>query len=252
MRCIRSGKVRRLASSMQSLKPKWRGPQTAFQRHRVLRPSIRHDVNTGPLKETAQSASHGENRLQKETSSSELNGPPESMVRPQMAEARSLIETQPDAAVVSDIGTSDLSPSPALGALSRSARLAVLVLVLLCATPLVTACFLQPASAGLGTHQQLGLPPCSMRFLLGIRCPACGMTTSWAHFVRGSWPASVQSNSAGFLLAVLNCCLVVAGMVAIYRGEKPSPAMQRRFAYLLVAAGGIAVLDWAARLAGYL
>ncbi|MEM9368402.1 MAG: DUF2752 domain-containing protein [Planctomycetota bacterium] len=137
-------------------------------------------------------------------------------------------------------------------ALSITARALTVVMVLVCVAPLVTACFLQPASAGLGTHQQLGLPPCSMRFLLGIRCPACGMTTSWAHFVRGAWLASLQSNAAGFLLAALNCGLIFAGVIAIIRGQKPSPPLLRRFAYLAVAAGGVALIDWVARLAGYL
>src|SRR5687768_15883893 len=43
---------------------------------------------------------------------------------------------------------------------------------------LVVASMLQPDSRGMGTHEQLGMPPCTFLFLTGIRCPSCGMTTS--------------------------------------------------------------------------
>ena len=35
----------------------------------------------------------------------------------------------------------------------------------------------------MGTHQQLGLPPCNFVTLTGYPCPACGMTTSFALLV---------------------------------------------------------------------
>ena len=62
---------------------------------------------------------------------------------------------------------------------------------------------LTPDSQGLGTHHQLGLPPCSVRQLFGIRCPSCGMTTSWAHMVRGQVLSAVKANSGGALLALV-------------------------------------------------
>src|SRR5207247_577108 len=36
----------------------------------------------------------------------------------------------------------------------------------------------EPDLRGYGTHEQLGLPPCTFRLLTGIACPSCGMTTS--------------------------------------------------------------------------
>lgn len=62
------------------------------------------------------------------------------------------------------------------------------------------ALWLTPSTQGLGTHQQLGLPPCSIIQLLGTRCPACGMTTSWAYLVRGQVWAACQANVGGVLL----------------------------------------------------
>ena len=67
---------------------------------------------------------------------------------------------------------------------------------------------LSPDSRGFGTHQQLGFPPCTFRFFLGIPCPSCGGTTSFAHFVRGEWIDSIQANVACFVLA-LSCSLLV-------------------------------------------
>jgi hypothetical protein len=68
---------------------------------------------------------------------------------------------------------------------------------------LLTAAQLQPDSRGLGTHQQLGLPPCTFQVLFGTRCPACGMTTSWAHFTHGHVVAALEANVGGTMLALL-------------------------------------------------
>lgn len=59
-----------------------------------------------------------------------------------------------------------------------------------------------------GTHEQLGLPPCTFMVLTGVPCPACGMTTSFALLVRGELAHSLRANALGTLLAV-------AGMAAI-------------------------------------
>lgn len=69
-----------------------------------------------------------------------------------------------------------------------------------------TATQLTPDPSGLGTHQQLGLPTCTVREIFGVPCPSCGMTTSFAHFVRGQFFRSAQTNAAGLWLAV--CCTV--------------------------------------------
>ncbi|MFO0880021.1 MAG: DUF2752 domain-containing protein [Gemmataceae bacterium] len=60
----------------------------------------------------------------------------------------------------------------------------------------------------LATHQQLGLPPCTFIDVTGVPCPACGMTTSFALFVRGDLVNSMRANWVGTLLAGF-CALVV-------------------------------------------
>lgn len=107
---------------------------------------------------------------------------------------------------------------------------------------------LRPDADGLGTHQQLGLPPCSMRLVLGVRCPSCGMTTSWAHFMRGQWAESVAANPGGFLLALYSLAFgLISGSVAC-RGAMPGTSLQRWLAAMLVLVAAVAVIQWLLRL----
>ncbi|NND97725.1 MAG: DUF2752 domain-containing protein [Pirellulaceae bacterium] len=103
---------------------------------------------------------------------------------------------------------------------------------------------LSPNQDGLGTHQQLGLPPCSMRVIVGIRCPACGMTTSWAHFVRGQWTSSLRANPGGFLLALYCIPFVVASAWSAKYGRVPHLTIQRVMVITLLAIAVVAIIDW--------
>ena len=67
---------------------------------------------------------------------------------------------------------------------------------------LAVAARLEPAEQGFGTHRGLGLPECSFVTLTGRRCPSCGMTTSWAHWMRGDVVRAVEVNAGGTLLAL--------------------------------------------------
>lgn len=71
------------------------------------------------------------------------------------------------------------------------------------ATLLIVARLLEPNPDGIGTHQQLGLPPCSSVVLFGRLCPACGMTTAWAHVVRGQLGAALRANISGSMSGLL-------------------------------------------------
>jgi hypothetical protein len=70
------------------------------------------------------------------------------------------------------------------------------------------AASLEPDPRGYGTHQGLGLPPCSFQILFGIICPSCGGTTCFAHFVRGQWLAAAQANVAAFGLALVCAAMI--------------------------------------------
>ncbi|TWU01165.1 hypothetical protein Pla52n_45370 [Stieleria varia] len=125
-------------------------------------------------------------------------------------------------------------------ALSLAAALIVLLLI---------AGSLSPSAQGLGTHQQLGLPPCSSLVMLGVRCPSCGMTTSWSYFVRGMWWQSARTNSGGFLLALGAIALIIYCLSVARRGRVPGVAAQRGIALTLFAIMVVTLTDWAIRLA---
>ncbi|MDA8746430.1 DUF2752 domain-containing protein [Rubripirellula amarantea] len=109
---------------------------------------------------------------------------------------------------------------------------------------------LVPDSDGLGTHQQLGLPPCSMRVVMGVRCPACGMTTSWAYFTRGEWRASIESNAGGFMLAILALLVCPVVLRCIWRSVYPSQAQQTWLLFALLAVLAVTIVDWSVRVFG--
>jgi len=114
---------------------------------------------------------------------------------------------------------------------------------------LVTAACLQPSASGLGTHQQLGLPPCSMRVLVGIRCPSCGMTTSWSHMMRGQVLESFAANSGGALLAIAAALAgpwsIMSGLRGRWLGGVPN---EWTFAGISIGVMVITLVDWGVRL----
>ena len=110
---------------------------------------------------------------------------------------------------------------------------------------LAVALWLEPDPRGFGTHQQLGLPPCTFSTIFGFRCPSCGMTTSWSHTVRGQLLAAAQANTGGVMLALLAISvgpwLLVSGVRGCWIGWNPN-------AWAGVFVGGfvlvVTVVDW--------
>lgn len=131
-------------------------------------------------------------------------------------------------------------------------RIAFLLAALTLMVVLAIAAGLSPSDAGLGTHQQLGLPPCTARLVFGIRCPSCGMTTSWSHFVRGQWVSSLQANAGGFLLAAISVVSVLMAGFASVRGRLPPRGLRAALAWSLIATAAVTLVDWSLRLAGWL
>lgn len=103
---------------------------------------------------------------------------------------------------------------------------------------------LTPDPSGMGTHQQLGLPPCSMRVLFGIPCPSCGMTTSWALFSRGEFATSFSVNPAGFLLACLTVIGLLIGITAIARKKPVSKPQFQSTVLTTLAIFAFAIIHW--------
>lgn len=113
---------------------------------------------------------------------------------------------------------------------------------------LIMASRLEPSKSGLGTHHQLGLPPCSIRMLFGIRCPSCGMTTAWAHFANGSVLSAAQSNLGGLLLAVYALGCIAIGFRMVVSGRMPGQRVIQVATILLAAIGLVTLVEWGIRL----
>ncbi|NLX14630.1 MAG: DUF2752 domain-containing protein [Phycisphaerales bacterium] len=87
---------------------------------------------------------------------------------------------------------------------------------------MVVAARLQPDKYFMGTHQQLRMPPCGFVTLTGLPCPTCGMTTAFAHAVRGHVLQAIRAQLAGFILALGVMLMAVFSLISIVTGRRPS------------------------------
>jgi len=113
----------------------------------------------------------------------------------------------------------------------------------------VVAYRLEPDPRGFGTHQRLGLPPCTIRAVFGIPCPSCGMTTSFANMTKGRWQAAAEANVAGLILSFICAALVPWCWLSAFYGRLcwiRRPA--KMAAVILVVVCGVATVEWMMRL----
>jgi hypothetical protein len=130
----------------------------------------------------------------------------------------------------------------------RTRCLAVLVGVGLLAI-LVLANRLRPDPRGLGTHQQLGLPPCSLWVVTGVRCPACGMTTSWAYATRGQLRDALRTHVGGTILAFATAVCAVSALAIAARGKWPLRQPSEAVTISLIVVGAAMLVgEWVVRL----
>ena len=127
-----------------------------------------------------------------------------------------------------------------------TARLIAAAVFVGCAGLLALAGYLEPDPSGMGTHQQLGFPTCTMVMLFGYPCPTCGMTTAFAHAVRGELISAFNAQPAGLVLALVailaaSVALGVAatGKVWAVNWYRISPALVTLLAVLVVLGGWI-------------
>lgn len=106
---------------------------------------------------------------------------------------------------------------------------------------LVVAAILTPDERGIGTHQQLGLPPCMTESLLGIPCPFCGMTTAFSHMAHGEFAQAIIVQPAGALGFVMSAALALALFAAITTGRAPAIWKAARRSPWTYTVGGIVI-----------
>jgi hypothetical protein len=78
---------------------------------------------------------------------------------------------------------------------------------------LCIAAVLTPAAAGVGTHRQLGLAPCTMLAATGWPCPMCGMTTTFALLAHLRPVDALLNQPFGPVLFALTCVAAAVGWI---------------------------------------
>jgi hypothetical protein len=108
-----------------------------------------------------------------------------------------------------------------------------------------TAWRLDPDPRGYGTHEQLGLPPCTFRATTGRPCPSCGLTTAFAESARGRFASATRANPAGALLFLAS---LIGGPWLLHAGCTGKTLGSRTLEFpvisTLVAAVALLVVAW--------
>ncbi len=134
-------------------------------------------------------------------------------------------------------------------AISQRARFGAALLGLGLLATLLLASRLRPDPRGWGTHEQLGLPPCTFGVVAGIRCPACGMTTSWAYATHGQLRDALRNHVGGTLLALVAAVVSAGALVAAVSGRRPMRLPSEAVLIALVALSTALLLgEWGVRL----
>lgn len=110
--------------------------------------------------------------------------------------------------------------SPALSPQSTlwQTRLIASLLFMCSMGVLLLSIWLHPSSGGVGTHEQLGLPPCGLLESTGIPCATCGMTTSFSLAAHGQLIASFINQPGGAVLAIVTAMVAVASAFTLITG----------------------------------
>jgi hypothetical protein len=103
--------------------------------------------------------------------------------------------------------------------LSWKGRAVALLVAMSCLGVLIVAAKLNPSGSGVGSHRQLGLADCQFESRTGLPCPTCGMTTSFAHFVRGQVVGSFWVQPMGMVLALITTMVFWVGLYVALSGR---------------------------------
>lgn len=150
------------------------------------------------------------------------------------------------------IADSDRSPLRAPSRATGKDRLAAGAVAAGCLALLSVAAWLTPAAAGFGTHEQLGMLPCTWATVLGKPCPTCGMTTSFAYAANGDMLGAFTAQPFGALLALLAAMTfwgslhvaITGSTVGRFAGLLLRPRVLWIAGALLLAAWGYKLVTW--------
>jgi hypothetical protein len=115
---------------------------------------------------------------------------------------------------------------------------------------LCLARFLQPSPKGVGTHVQLGLPPCAFFHFTGIPCPSCGLTTSVAHAARLHFYEAFITQPFGLIVFCAAIFSLPLSICFVYRQTPWSSLSFRRGRKLVIyLASALFLLSWLYKIA---
>ena len=95
--------------------------------------------------------------------------------------------------------------------------------VLGCTAVLALAGWVKPDPRGYGTHTQITHGPCVFRWLTGVPCATCGMTTSFAHMARLQVKQAALAQPFGVILFAVVVALIPIGLYCVVAGSIPKP-----------------------------
>lgn len=109
---------------------------------------------------------------------------------------------------------------------------------------------LAPDPRGYGTHEQLGMAPCGVVKLIGMRCPSCGMTTSFNRLAHGDLAGAMAANAGGAVMGIgwflAAPWMAVCGARGKWWGFVPQDWHTLLAGCVIL---GITLVDWLVRLA---
>jgi hypothetical protein len=113
---------------------------------------------------------------------------------------------------------------------------------------LTAAMFISPRGEGYGSHQDLGLPGCSMLMRTGYPCPSCGMTTSVSAVLHGQIGLAARSQPFGLLLVPAVGLLGLAGAAEAATGRDTLRRLRPGLWWVWLGIGGM-LAGWGINLA---
>ncbi|RJP71871.1 MAG: DUF2752 domain-containing protein [Candidatus Abyssobacteria bacterium SURF_17] len=129
-------------------------------------------------------------------------------------------------------------------------RLAYISLALGLATALLLSLWFTPDPRGLGTHEQLFLPPCNFYAMTGLPCPFCGMTTAFSHMTHGHVREAFMTQPMGAIGCILCVILLPVALSGAISGKNVlQPIIKLPWEKVGWAVGFFILLSWLFKIA---
>jgi hypothetical protein len=135
--------------------------------------------------------------------------------------------------------------------MSAAIRTGLIVVAAALVTVFIVAALLNPYEADgtartMGTHVQIGLPPCTFQVMTGVPCPSCGLTTSVALLAHGDVRNSLRANAAGTVLALFWLALIPWCLIsALVRRYVMVVSLERALLVAVIFFVGLLLVRWA-------